>query len=392
MNIITVFLSTLGILIFIEILLLLRIKNFLFAALALAFTPVYYVNSMVSVDYLWALTFILFSFYLIILEKEIAAGVLLGIATGCRITSLAMLLPFLIFMFSYKDERSFFSAAIKFSVASVIASVFVFLPVIMQYGYSFFDYYDLIPKPSFEKSAFKATFGVFGLIGTACIACAFLYSLFVSRLTSQNIIYDVKLHKSVVLACMLSVLLTCIIYLMVPAKSAYMIPLLPFFIILMAIYFKQEVFRFCCISLISSPFFFGINLSDPWRGADPSSYSIKKEIGGQEIFVDVLHGPVIDEHMKRKKRMEFSLQVLAVSETKDQPSVVLSGWWLNTILALQDPSSKAPVEYLYYGCEDDLKKFTAEGKKVFFLPDVDTYNDLRCGGNFTAQYSEALFK
>ncbi|MEE8171252.1 MAG: hypothetical protein V3T70_11960, partial [Phycisphaerae bacterium] len=63
------------------------------AALALALTPVIYVNSVNAMDYVWALAFVLASLDALLHRRPLTAGLLLGAAIGCRITSALFVLP-----------------------------------------------------------------------------------------------------------------------------------------------------------------------------------------------------------------------------------------------------------------------------------------------------------
>jgi len=51
-----------------------------FSALVFAFVPVVYVNSVTSIDYVWALCFVLGSLYCVLSDRPVFAGLLLGLA------------------------------------------------------------------------------------------------------------------------------------------------------------------------------------------------------------------------------------------------------------------------------------------------------------------------
>jgi membrane-bound ClpP family serine protease len=95
-NAATAVLSAFAVLFFALSLARLGIDGVLEASAALAFAPVIFINSTSSLDYLWALAFILGSLFFVLDRKPILAGIFLGLAIGCRITSGAMLLPLLI--------------------------------------------------------------------------------------------------------------------------------------------------------------------------------------------------------------------------------------------------------------------------------------------------------
>ena len=76
-----------------------RIKHYLLLTLAFALTPVVYVNSVNTMDYMIALAFVLGSTYFVMVHRPLAAGMFLGLAIGSRITSGAMLLPLTLWIF-----------------------------------------------------------------------------------------------------------------------------------------------------------------------------------------------------------------------------------------------------------------------------------------------------
>ena len=63
------------------------------ASLSFALTPVVFINSVNTMDYMWAMAFILGSLYLLLIDKITFGSLFLGIAIGCRLTSVIVLLP-----------------------------------------------------------------------------------------------------------------------------------------------------------------------------------------------------------------------------------------------------------------------------------------------------------
>jgi hypothetical protein len=61
-------------------------RDSILLALTFAFTPIVFINSTVTMDYLWAMMFVSLGWYAGLNGKPIFAGLLLGIAIGCRIT------------------------------------------------------------------------------------------------------------------------------------------------------------------------------------------------------------------------------------------------------------------------------------------------------------------
>ena len=101
----------------------LQFHNWLLAAVALATTPIFFVSSVCSKDYIWALAFVLLSLLGALHNRPVLCGILLGLATGCRITSLAMGLPLALILFGQPTGRDRLRALLQFSVAAAIVAI-----------------------------------------------------------------------------------------------------------------------------------------------------------------------------------------------------------------------------------------------------------------------------
>ena len=147
LNLLSTIISTIGFLFFAITLKALRFKNVFLASFALAAVPVIYIHSTTTIDYTWALAFILIAFYFVVKDRPVAAGIFLGIAIGCRITSGAMLLPFAIMISQTQEVRKNIFRIIKLALTTGFTGALLFLPAWLKYGFAFLSYYD-IPYPS----------------------------------------------------------------------------------------------------------------------------------------------------------------------------------------------------------------------------------------------------
>jgi len=147
---------------------LMNIRNYLLAGLMLAFVPIIYISSTVLMDYMWALGFIMLSLYMLLKKRVLWAGLFLGLAIGCRLTSGAMVLPFVIVLhrnFQDETQRKLFNHLGRFLFATVITALIVFAPVLIKYGSGFFAFYDAA-SPPLKTALYKASFEVWGIFGT----------------------------------------------------------------------------------------------------------------------------------------------------------------------------------------------------------------------------------
>src|SRR5690348_11577757 len=106
LNLLTALFSTIGILFFALTLKTWKFKNVFLASAALAFVPIIYINSTTTIDYVWALSFLLISLYFVARYQPLLAGLFIGIAIGCRLTSGAMLIPYCIMIMQPGESRN----------------------------------------------------------------------------------------------------------------------------------------------------------------------------------------------------------------------------------------------------------------------------------------------
>ena len=192
----------------------------------------------------------------------------------------------------------------------------------------------------------------------------------------------------VVLVCLSTIALYSYSFLRIPQKTAFVLPMAPFIIILVALLFtKKELVAFASALLISC-FFFGINLDDPLRGSEASKLSIGTNIGNVPVAIDAISGLVTADYSKRIQKMKYASGVVDQLYTTKEKTVIIAGWWQNELnyFALQKPNPL--VTYLYYANSQQLKDSIATGNKIYFLPEQNYFNDLRFDDGFTDELAE----
>jgi len=372
-NFVTALFSALAVLFFALSMKKIGFRHYLLAAYAFAFVPVVYISSTYTIDYMWAMCFIMMSFYFIVSDKLWMAGVALGLAVGCRITSGAMLLPFCVYLWQAGKVKNSLKSISVFTTVTLLVSLVCFIPLLKNYGADFFAFYEQFPYPSLAKVIYKASFGVFGVVGFVCIVAA-LTALFRKR--NVGILFERPVSRLQLASWVLVVVLYSIAYLRVPQKSAFIIPLVPFMLLLFGWMLSTRGFRSLCFGLIVSSFVFSINLTDKNRGADHSSIAFSKNISGQDVFFDPLSGPIFSEHSKRKNKMAFTDKVLSAAAAVSEKTVVIAGWWYNELMVKQLKGRANPqVEFVFYIDEKAMNDSLARGYTVGYLPEQDIFND-----------------
>ena len=393
-NLISALCSAIATLFFALTLKSLGFKHYLFAAFAFAFTPVVYISSTYTIDYMLAMAFVMGSFYFLIrfLQREgrpqafpfawtdlTWAGLFLGIAIGFRITSAAMVVPFCILFFPLSKNK--LMKICFFVCISILVGVFMYVPVFKTYGFSFFTYSDQFPYPNFMKIFYKATFGVFGLIGMLVILFCVI-KIILQKCPAGSV--KEKTGKWLLISCVAVVILYIISYLRLPQKSAYFIPIVPFVILAMGYFLSNYAFKLFSVFITLSSFFFSINLTDPFRGSTHSPASIKFLIAGQEIFLDPLTGPVFSDYTKRLNKTVFTEKVLKKTVLEQKKIVLICGWWYNELLVRSwKLKQNQNVAFVFYIDKTTMDKYISEGYRIFYLPEQNSYNDQYSHMNYT---------
>lgn len=362
----------------------LGIRQYLFAAFAFAFTPVVFVSSTYTIDYMLAMAFVMGSFYFLasppapLLQERggrtiVLPGIFLGIAIGFRLTSAAMLIPFCILLLPFSKEG--LRRMLLFAGTTMLIGLITYIPVLKTYGLSFFTYSDQFPYPNLPKILYKATFGVFGTVGLITILL-FKGSILIRKFRRNEKMVPAEIPMKLFWASLAVIVVYLISYLRLPQKSAYLIPIVPFIILLFAYYLSGRAFRVFCVLMALSSFLCSINLTDPLRGSVHSALAVKFHRSGQEIFIDPLSGPIFSDYTKRLNKIAFTEEVFQRIRSEQRKIVLICGWWYNQLMVRgwgNEPNTN--VIPVFYIDKASIEKHMVNGYEIYFLPEQDLYND-----------------
>jgi hypothetical protein len=376
-NGLSAFFSAIAAVYFARILQHLNFKHYFIAALAFAFVPVVYISSTYTIDFIWSEAFVLMSFYCLLRSRLILCGLLLGLAVGCRITCGVMIIPFLIILWENNNFRKNLRSLLRICVPLGIVVFFVFLPLILQFGTSFFMYYDQFPYPPLSKVFYKMSLGVFGFVGCISIIVFIIVAILNRKKSVNGHLFFDGLPKRILFISFLIIVLYIISYFRLPQKSGYMLPIVPFVIILFAYYLNSSQFRILCCALMISSFICSINLTDKLRGAEYSSAAVSFMVSGQEIFFDPLTGPICSDYSKRLQKIKYTSEVITKASALDRKTVIISGWWYNEIMVTKIGSKyDSNIIFEPYIPESKMKEYIGQGYEIVYLPEQNIYNDL----------------
>jgi hypothetical protein len=337
-NLFTAFLSSLCVLYFAKFIKLLGIKHYIYPSVAFAFVPIIYINSTNSMDYIWALCFIVISFYFAISQKIFLSGIFIGMAAGCRITSAGMLLPLFVLVQSSsanKLHRNFGKLLSGFLTTFVIA----FLPVVLTYGLRFFSFSSgNVPILYIVKSF---TIDVWGILGFLSLG---FYSLFLLLRLFGRQQFRVFISDTINQLSLLVIALYVIAFAFAPYDPGYLIPIVPFIIILFTHNLSARQSFIYCFMIVLSSFALGVNASDmPWR-VEQSSFSYIVAIGQRPIEINLIRGPIIEDRLQRIARATYINKVIDFITTVEKNSVLVSGIWFTQLAVELNKSIKDNIE------------------------------------------------
>jgi hypothetical protein len=367
-------------------------KHFFIAALAFAFCPVVYISSCYTIDYMWAMAFAMAAFYFLVSRQLVACGIILALAVGCRITTGALLIPFICYVYNpHQTIFSNFGRFLRIGVPHTIVSALLFIPVVKTYGWHFLVYYDQFP-PSLAKLIYKGSLGVFGTVGFTGMLITIVLAIAWRKRIRKFELFQKPLGFFPVVAMGLAVLLFVVNYLQLPQKSAYLITAIPFLLILCSFFMNRKLFYALCICFITSSFICSINLTDKFRGAAHSKAAATFVASGQEIFFDPFSGPVFSDYSKRKVKLQFTSEVIRRTLALTQKTVIISGWFYNQLIIEQLSKPKnEQVEYIDYVDTQHMKDYLQKGYSILYLPEQENNNDVMFGVEHTTDYAKPMF-
>ncbi len=372
-NLLTAIISTLGVIFFFLSLRALRFKRPYLAAISFAAVPVFYIHSTTAIDYNFALAFILGSFLFVIRERLWLAGIFLGVAIGCRITSGAMLLPFALIVIQDGGVKFNVLRILKIAIPALLLGALFFFPVFMDYGWGFFTFYS-VPYPAIPKVLYKLSIEVWGVIGLFGLVVSTGLLFLPNRLTKRQYLFPRSVNEKYVISWLVAIDLYIIAFLKLPMEAGYLLPIVPFVILIFGKYLYEKAFVFLCVTLIISPFLCTISPEDRLDASTPSMLSFSFRASGEKLTFDVLKGPVISYKSRRENGVKFVDEVLSSMDTVHAKSVLVSGRWYNQFLVQQGDTMRNSVVFKSYMDEEAMVYYFAKGFGIYYMPKQDYYN------------------
>lgn len=337
----------------------LSIDHHLLLSFAFIMTPVIYVNSVSTIDYVIALSFMLGGVYYGIRKSYIKSGIFTGLAIGTRLTYILMIFPMLIIV--YKNANGYKDVLRKYLLFLIACAVIVILCYaysFYEYGLSFLRFYDISKYPSAMILLKKALFDVWGAIGMA----SFMYLVLVVVSSKRRIAKLVDVFRQqplVFLFCVTSIVIYTALFMRLPLESGYLVPIVPFVFILIGIlvseFFDRRHAYIFYMALILSPFLI-------------SSL-------GHNI---VLPGSIFTNHLLRNRQILETKRYLDCLEELEHSSVIVGGYKLAFLEAIMYDYDKGLIDkhrYVYYIVNrEEVEDYRKQHMEVYYLDGIPEEN------------------
>jgi len=309
-------------------------RDWFLAGLALAATPIFFVSSVCSKDYMWGLAFALLSLLGALNCSPAVAGALLGLATGCRPTSAAMALPIAL-VIANATPHGWRSIA-KFAAAASIVAVLAFMPVFFRYGTGFLTFYANHPRPDWPTIFTRATLEVWGGLGIIGLGLAMIGAWLARKQSCLT-------NWPVVASLALIIAIYIVAYLRLPDQAGYLLPVVPATLLLFCLFTAHRWLQtaLCCFLCVSI-----VDLTP--TGLHSSA-----------IFVD---------HQRRVQNLIDIRDFLQITESVPGNNIFVVGASEPEIAVLAPHLQKGRNQYVYLMNAAEAKAAVDSGRSLYCLP------------------------
>jgi hypothetical protein len=348
--------------------------------IAFAFAPAFWQHSAVTLDYVWSLLFILLALLATLNRRLMWAGIMAGVAAGFRLPNILVVIPVVAFALRENVGKK----AIVLSVAAAIATAGVaFIPLILKHG----GVVAWIERTQWEMRDMTfpwdtriALFLYRTVYFVGPLAAILLAVGLVRR--SASLIQQIRVlpdgtqaRNALALASLVAIGTFLILFLWMPVERAYLLPLLPFILLLADSFLsKRALGVFTAVLVLHSVISFDV---------------VQREGPRKEIGFNVHAGMVVQEVHDRllllREREWFS------SYPYPPKSIVMTGggsafWFENTLVVPVRPTAEfralqalaasvqhrlvaqrrdTTVVFLPYLTHDELRDLQQRGYTVF---------------------------
>jgi len=238
--------------------------------LVLMIHPFVWVNAASTIDYLWALGFAFLGFERLLKKKYIAASMFLALAIGCRLSTALVIGLFLLYVYlQYQEQRR---NLLLSGLAVALISFLLFIPPLdfLEWDISRWLVLSMGDPVLWTPLLRVGRFLYKNLMFWGVPAALWLLFVFVRGVIKPGTI-QVRKWDQLTWLCLVVILASEVLFLRVPIEMEYLLPLLPFVLILLGRGFaRQPKYLLILLALVFLANFLWIN---PARSTSPNQTS-----------------------------------------------------------------------------------------------------------------------
>ena len=285
-----------------------QVPHYRMLTLMLMMHPYYWVNSTCTMDYLFSFGFAFFGLMKLNHRKYAAAGLLMALGIGSRLTTGLVAGAFLLWAFIMQKENR--GKVILSGVITAVVAILFYLPSLdfAEWNFAYFS-------PSVGTEVFWTPVLRFGRFVYKSIyfwspAALVIMVWGVIRLVFKRSAKIDLTDKSLLYACAGVILVIQLFYLYIPTEPAYLIPTIPFWLVLMGAAFvdKKKVLT-VLLALVVLSNFVSVNVARPDK--------VNQATGAQYgLWIEAGH--LVKDVQKRIEYMHCGYQPCDLAEPSEE--------------------------------------------------------------------------
>ena len=212
-------------------------------AATMAIHPVYWASSTSTIDFIWALGCFLIGLRLLLNHRYFGAAALLGLAVGIRLSSILLAGPVLLWKLSERprDPKLWAAAALATAIGAAL-----YIPEFLSSGnsFGFLTYYlgAWTLRDHLGRFIYKNVY-FWGLPAT-------MFLLAVAPMLIRELAGCDRKFSSIIALSASIVIIFEALFLKIPAQRAYLLPMLPFALMLLAIALRDRMPMLLAITIL----------------------------------------------------------------------------------------------------------------------------------------------
>ncbi len=227
-NLETALVSLLAVYLFGRIVLHLKLPQPALLTVGFAFTPLLVINSVSTMDYMWTIACILAAYYAVLRGWLIWSGIFAGAAVGFRLPAAVIGLPIAYLLLRESSWRSL----LCFSLVAGGVAIAARAPTFVVYGPRVLNFYDA--SVGYQSVARLLAKEALGASGAVAVLLGFAISYKRLKALPHDVVQDAQVG-----AWLIMIVAVMVVFLRLPHKIGYALPLFPFGFFLMARYFGR---------------------------------------------------------------------------------------------------------------------------------------------------------